>query len=330
MFQNHLTKFTLALALGLAASATGFADLDYTGTPAGTPATAGSGPWDNTTTLNWSSNGTTADSHWADGNGKAVFEGVGGTVTSSETLNIDTATFTGAGSYTFNNSGIMNMTGAGIVNNGSGTQTFGGTGSLNLQGASTVTGAVTLDNGGSLTFAGTSNGGSAAIINEAGAFTDISALDSAGITATSLENAGDFTMGDSVNAKTLGVTTLTLDSGDEFDMTLGSTSSQINANSVAATGVTDLEITEGPGFGDPSYTLITDATGVLSLSNYVVGANYGGTAPGYELELADGGHDLDLVAVPEVSSFMVPLIGAAGLVMLRRRRSGLALEALPA
>ena len=76
--------------------------------------------------------------------------------------------------------------------------------------------------------------------------------------------------------------------------------------------------------GLASYTLINDlGSGTISLDNYVLDSH----PNDYILRVDNGGKTLDLVAVPEVSSFFIPLLGAAALFWFRRRSAGAAVEA---
>jgi len=347
MYRLNLLSLTAALTLGLGAATTGFADLYYVGDTAANAAVAGGGAWNNST-VNWSTNtpAGTKNSAWTPG-GDAQFQGTaGGTVTVGDNLNVGSATFTAvAGSFTISNSYDIEVNGAGISNNSLVTQTVtnpGGTinfnnsssasggsapvtystvSTLNFNNSSTA-GNASINNSGVLTFNNTATGGSASVTNSS--FMDISGLSTTGISLSSLNNSGSVTLGTGAGGagKSLGLTSLTEQGGSEVEFTLGTASSLITAGSVtdsaSPSNQIGIDTDAGAGFGLSLYTLINDVGGTLNLNDYVLNS-----APvGYTLAVLDSGHNLDLVAVPEISSFLLPVLGAASLVIwLRRRRN---------
>jgi hypothetical protein len=313
---------------------------------------AGGGTWDNTST-NWASAPLgTPTTAWSPG-GNAQFQGtVGGSVNTGANLNVGAATFDpGAGAFTLTNTFDMEINGAGLSNNSSNAQTiannpgtmnfnlsssasagtaaitYSNTGFMNFNGSSTA-GNASITNNGLLTFNATSSYGTSSIVNNAAM--DISGLTSSGIGASngsSLTNNGSVELGQGTGGvgKSLQVSTLTLDGGSEFDFTLGTTQSIVVADNISdlasPSNRVTIDVEAGAGFGAPEYSLIFDFGGTVNLNDYALG----NVPAGYILSTADAGHDLVLLsAVPEISSFTFPLVGAAGLmVWLSRRRSQL-------
>jgi outer membrane autotransporter protein len=126
-------------------------------------------------------------------------------LTFNNTATAGSATIGNSGTMTFNNGADAGS--AGITNNLSGVLTFNQTasantaaiansGNLNFTGASTAASAtLTTNSGGFTAFAGASSGGSARFINNAGGTVDISNLTTAGMTAGSIEGAGNYFLG---------------------------------------------------------------------------------------------------------------------------------------
>jgi hypothetical protein len=350
MRHEGLVGIFALIVIGLGSATTSYGDLFYVGdagSGGGTTSNhAGGGVWDNTT-ANWSKTTfSAANTAWASGT-SATFQGVnGGTVNVGDNLSVKNITFTTpAAAFTLANTFDMEISGT-VANNSVQTQTvtnhgtinfngvasasgglvramtYSGDGFMNFNGSSTA-GNASITNNGLLTFKGTSSAGTSTIVNNAAM--DISGLTSTGLTGGSLTNNGSVELGQGAGGvgKTFNLSTLTLDGGSEFDFTLGTTQSLITTATLSDLASPSNRVTidtdAGAGFGAPEYVLIDDTGGFVNLSDYALG-----NAPaGYVLSTDDGGHELVLLsAVPEVSSFAFPLVGAAGLVVwLRRRRS---------
>jgi hypothetical protein len=346
MFRNTFAPLSIALILMLGPVSTGMAGLFWVGTGSNA-SSAGGGNWDNTTS-DWSTtSGGSSNSAWTS-NGNATFQGTaGGTVNiNASTVNVGSATFnSGAGPFTISNAFDLEVTGSGFadnatssenVNNALGTIDFNGassasfgsaslqytnTGFITFSGTSTA-GNATINNSGDLTFNGKSLGGTSSIANSSSM--DISGLTVAGLTVGSLNNSGSVDLGTGTGGagKTLTATTLTLDGGSEYDFTLGTTSSLVTASTVTNNATPGnpvaIDIEAGSGFGASTYTLIHDGGGTLTLADFSAG-----TVPaGYSLQLGNGSHDLDFVAVVPEPGTIASLLGGLALVVGLRRRSG--------
>jgi hypothetical protein len=221
-----------------------------------------------------------------------------------------------------------------------GTSAIVNVGQLNFGGGSTA-GAAAIDNqGGSVNFVGAASGGTATLLN--GGFLDLTASTAGTVTLTSLTNSS----GGYSGAVLLGTNTLQLSGG----LTLSGTAIPLNKDLLDFGLVTpgtsgEIKLTGGTFYGASTngveitlsspgpvtagtYTLI-DWTG-LTASGVDLGDFYLdpaqlpalGLLPSTHLEIQ--GQTLVLVAVPEPATFAMPLVGALGLIWLRRRNTRLA------
>jgi hypothetical protein len=369
MSRVKLLRITAALGLTFAAGSTSFADLYWGAVNGGDPSTAGSGTWDNSTANWATGSSGPAENTWDgtgaifQGTGGTVTTGdtlsIGSATFNAGGYTLDnedqTVSVTGAGLISnvagtaVTNQSNLNFLNSSSASAGTSPVAISGAGNIQFEDSSNA-GTANITTTGNLSFQGTSSAASANITNDG--TVDISGLTSSSISMGSLASSSAVLLGN----KTLNVVgALSLDgngglyNGAEFNFTLGTTSALVNAgsevnldapNTGGGTGEenpasgyqTDIDITAGAGFKDGTYALINVTSGDLSLSDYTLGDSpFDETlvAAGSYLKLGDGGQQLDLVAVPEVSSILIPILGAAGLFWLRRRGAA-AMAEMPA
>ena len=337
MYPFNLTKLGAIAVVSLAASTSGFADLYFGGTNGGNPnsVTAISGPWDYDTTANWATSELggpgSATSTWSDDN-NADFEAPGGgTVTvapgnySPNAINF----LPTSGTFVIINNGDLDLQTTGIANNSllsAETISNQGSGIVEFESGASASGgsaAVTYSNSAQMTFHNDSLLGNANITNNSTGTVSFDPDNDPMTSTATLDNSGVVDLyNDHVS-----VNNLTVEKSSELQFTLGANtaaSGELTVNTALTDDASQadpvlIDITEAAGFGDSSvYTLIDLAAGTFNILDYSLNP----TITNYRLEAL--GSDLDLVAVPEVSSFMIPLaLGAAGFFWMRRRAAAL-------
>lgn len=224
-------------------------------------------------------------------------------ITSSGDIEFNTSS--NAGTATIVNDAIMNFndtssaSGANITNNAAGflsfitsssagTATISNSGSLTFVGLSTAAGStITTESGGTTSFAGTASGGSARFVTNAGGTVDISGLTNGGMTAGSIEGAGDYLLG----AKTL--TTGSLNTSTQVDGVI----------SGAGGGLTKV------GTGTLTLTGINTYTGATTISAGTLALSGFGSISGSSLVTVNA--TLDISAITPSFAAITTLAGSS-------------------
>lgn len=354
--QGTILKITTTAALSLILGGIAHADLYWAATTGGTAAVGGTGVWNNATN-NWDNaavGGT--KTNFSDGQ-NAVFEGTApGTVTTTDDLNVGSITYTStasaytinndyaltvsggisnssAAAQTINNGGDLTFQGAGKTISGTGTTNIVNTSNLTFQSGASAGSAVITNNGASVTFADTGSGGTATITNSG--TVDIS-QSTGGTSFGTLTNQSGGNLKLGVNA--VGLTNLTLTDGDKLSfvlgapVTLGNTpngSGQLTVTGLATGNVTahqtDVLFSKGSNFAFGTFQLIRFGAGAtvtgVDPSDFVLDPSLASQyAAVFTREAGpQGSLDITLTPVPEISSFMMPLLGAGVLFAFRRR-----------
>jgi autotransporter-associated beta strand protein len=181
-----------------------------------------------------------------------------------------------AGTATIINNAVINFndtssaSGSNITNNATGfitfntsstagTATISNSGTLTFANSATAgSSTITTNNGGITSFTGTSTGGSARFITNAGGTFDISGLSSTGMTAGSIEGAGDYVLG----AKTL--TTGSLNTSTQVDGVISGTGGGLTKVGTGTLTLTNVNTYTGA---------TTISAGTLALSGFASIAN---------------------------------------------------------
>ena len=141
------------------------------------------------------------------------------------------------------------------------------------------------------------------------------------VTVGMFESDGGFLR---LGANKLNVSSFSLDGNDELAFTLGTNSGQIISSGPVANGSTDttVDLFAGNGFTAGTYHLITFGVGEgsnIDPADFQLGQSIDGFVATFSTDPND--LNVTLTAVPEVSSFIIPAFGAAGLFAFRRRMS---------
>lgn len=215
------------------------------------------------------------------------------------------------------------QTWSGIIS-GNGSLVKSGDSTVTLSGDNTYAGTTTVE-GGTLLVEGTTSGLGEVTVEAGGT------LGGSGAVATASENVtvlGTLAPGSSIGTLTmdLGTGTLDISSAAGFEFELGATGDMIALTTgtldigTDVLGFSDFTFLTEAGFDEGDYTLFdTDASIIGSLDLADLTGNIGGFIG--TLSLINGGQDVSLnVAIPEPTSAAM-LMGALGLLALRRRRA---------
>lgn len=184
---------------------------------------------------------------------------------------------------------------------------------------------INIGSGGTVRFNDTATGGTATVnVNATDGALDVSQTAAPlGVTLDSLNTSGQVILG---ATKLTLTTTLTLNSGSALNIDLGAVSGAIDTANVTGgpTGSTLLNLTAVAGLAPGTYSIINFGTETgVDAADFTLGDISSLTAAGYTATVTVDGDsvDVNLTAVPEVSSFAMPIAGAAALLWFRRRKA---------
>jgi len=235
---------------------------------------------------------STAGSAHITNNGDVEFNGSSNagtaTIVNNVVMNFNEASSAFSANITNNAAGFISLNNTATA----GTSTISNSGSLIFGNSSTAGSAtITTNNGGTTSFTGTSTGGNARFITNAGGTFDMSGLSSTGMTAGSIEGAGDYVLG----AKTL--TTGSLNTSTQVDGVI----------SGAGGGLTKV------GTGTLTLTNVNTYTGATTVSAGTLALSGFGSIASSSVVTVNG--TLDISAITPSAAALTTLAGTGAVQM---------------
>ena len=248
-------------------------------------------------------------------------------ITSSGTIGVVNFNDTSdAGSALISNVSQLNFNGgSGPLGSSASQATINNVGSVNFNNNSDAAASTINTGSGTVNFNDNSTGGTATVTVASDGQLNVSGSALGAVSLDSINASGKVTLG--TTALTL-KNTLTLNSGSAFDFNLDTVSGAVSTDVVTGGPLTPgsilLNLTLSNFVAGQPYSLINFNTntvnGGLTASDFAVGGDLNGYTATVTVD--SNSVDVTLTAVPEISSFAMPIAGALALFWFRRRSAG--------